>query len=224
MGFDFPGIYLYDGQRFLAGPSVLARSAREAAGDRVCVIQGTTTEANLRAYLAREKLSMTLVLLSSDEGAWLSFSKGRCDLFANDGIGLALRNANHAPVPSANHLLTDVLSKEPLGPVVRGDDHQWFEIVRWVLNVLVAAEEMEGEHRSGEPDSGSDAAVLAGLGDDRGGALGLEPGWAARVVGQVGTYGAIFDRHLGKGSALGLDRGLNDLWTRGGLMYAPPLQ
>jgi general L-amino acid transport system substrate-binding protein len=127
-------------------------------------------------------------------------------------------------VPSANHLLTDVLSKEPLGPVVRGDDHQWFEIVRWVLNVLVAAEEMEGEHRSGEPDSGSDAAVLAGLGDDRGGALGLEPGWAARVVGQVGTYGAIFDRHLGKGSALGLDRGLNDLWTRGGLMYAPPLQ
>ncbi|MCF8483494.1 MAG: amino acid ABC transporter substrate-binding protein [Rhodospirillum sp.] len=227
MGFDFPGIYLYDGQRFLGGPTVHPGSVRQAEGKSVCVIKGTTAEANLRDFLTRTDLELTVITVASDEGAWLSFSKGRCDLFVNDGIGLALRNVNHASDPTANHLLTEVISKEPLGPVVRADDHQWFEITRWVLNILVAAEEQgltQATISRVEGVGGSDRAVLAGLGNDEAAALGLESGWSLRVIKQVGNYGEIFDRHLGMNSPLKLERGLNALWTEGGLMYAPPLQ
>jgi general L-amino acid transport system substrate-binding protein len=233
MGFDFPGVYLFDGQRFLAGPKVPRGSMREAEGHSVCVIQGTTAEENLRNFLARTNLHLIVITVKSDEGAWLSFTKGRCDMFVNDGIGMALRNANAAPVPSANHLMGEVISKEPLGPVVRSDDHEWFEIIRWVLEVLVAAEE-QGVTRAGmslmekggqvEEGAGADRAVLLGKGNDGAAALGLDPGWIVRVITQVGNYGEIFDRHLGADSSLKLARGVNALWTDGGLMYAPPLQ
>ncbi|ABC23315.1 amino acid ABC transporter substrate-binding protein [Rhodospirillum rubrum] len=229
LGFDFPGVLIYDGQRFLAKPSVPEGSVKAAAGLRVCIIMGTTAEVNLRDFLKKNDLEMTVIATESDEGAWTSFLKGRCELFVNDGIGLALRNALHMTPPRVNHLMTEAISKEPLGPVVRGDDHQWLEINRWVLNVLIAAEEAGISSTtlvdpSPTADLSSEDRVFVGGPEDNAAALGLEPGWARRVIAAVGNYGEVFDRNLGKGSEIGLDRGVNALWSEGGLMISPPLQ
>ncbi len=226
-GFDFPGVYLYDGQRVIIRGDLPVHGLVEAEGEAICVVTGTTSESNLDDYLARLGVGMVVKRLASDEGAWTAFLNGRCAMFTSDGIGLALRRALHAPDPSAFRFLPEVISREPLGPVVRSGEHRLFEVVRWVLNVMIAAEESgltsENIDNKALQPRRTDARVLTGQAEDNGPAMGLTPGWAYRVVKQVGSYGEVFTRNLGVGSPVNLPRGLNALWREGGVMYAPPL-
>lgn len=225
--FAFPVIYLYDGQGFLAHKDLKARTLKDAGGATVCAITETTSIANLEDYLAVHPLPLKLLPVQSDEGGWSSFLKRRCDIMTNDRSGLIVRRALHSPNPSDYVLLDEVISKEPLGPVVRAGDPDWTRTVRWVVLAMIAAE----EHGVGRANavtlaSSGDAEVraLLGTGDDRAKALGLQRGWARRIIEQVGNYGEVFDRHLGADSPLKADRGLNRLWTQGGLLYAPPFK
>lgn len=227
LGFIFPAVYLYDGQGFLAHKDLKARSLYEAGAASVCTITETTSIANLEDYLGSHPLPLKLVPVQSNEGGWSAFLKRRCDIMTNDVSGLIVRRALHSPNPDDYVLLTDIISKEPLGPAVRADDLAWVQVVRWVVLAMIAAEEKGVTQASAISQTvGKDpeARALVGLGNDHAKALGLEPGWARRVLQQVGNYGEVFDRNLGAGSSLKLDRGLNRLWTQGGLLYAAPFR
>lgn len=228
MGFVFPGIYLYDGQGFLAHADSGITSLATAGSARVCVIANTTSIQNLRDFVRRTGASLRLVEATSDEGAWGNFLKRRCDLYTNDRLGLRVR-AGSTPNPGTGFtLLPDVISREPLGPMIRNDDPQFAHLLRWLLNGLVAAEDL-GITRASvqtppDPSLPHDALVLYGRADDYGAAFGIQAGWLKRAVAAVGNAGEIYNRNLGVGSPLKIDRGLNDLWTRGGLLYPVPLR
>ncbi len=225
--FVFPVVYLYDGQGFLAHKDLNAKTLKEAGAASVCAITDTTSIANLEDYLGSHPLPLKLLPVQSNEGGWSSFLKRRCDIITNDLSGLIVRRALHSPNPDDYVLLEDIISKEPLGPALRADDPAWIGIVRWVVLAMIAAEENGiGQALATSQAVGRtpEARALVGLGDDHGKALGMEPGWVRRILQQVGNYGEVFDRHLGKDSPLKLDRGLNRLWTQGGLHYAPPFK
>lgn len=227
MKLSFPAVYLYDGQGFLAHKDLKARSLKEAGAATVCAITETTSIANLEDYLATHPLPLKLLPVQSNEGGWSSFLKRRCDIMTNDLSGLVTRRALHSPNPDDYVLLSDVISKEPLGPVVRSDDPEWTTVVRWVVLAMIAAEESglgQGNVRERAASSDPQVRALLGLGDDHARALGLERGWARRIIEQVGNYGEVFERHLGAQSAMKGERGLNRLWTKGGLLYAPPFK
>jgi ABC-type amino acid transport/signal transduction systems, periplasmic component/domain len=231
-GVDFPVVYLFDGQSFIAHRSLgvarlddLARVA--AAGDHsVCVIEQTTTLRNLEIWMARSGVHLTLKRVRSDEGALSAFFNHHCDLFTSDRISLHTQRRIKAPNSADYVILPEVISKEPLSPMVRVDEKRWFDLVRWVFLITVLAEEkgITAANAAAMKDS-PDAEVrkLLGVTPGLGKGLGLDDDWGWRVVTQVGNYGEIFDRHLGAGSPLGFERGLNALWSRGGLLYAPPL-
>lgn len=227
MGFAFPGVYLYDGQGFIthreSGITALATITQAS----VCVIANTTTIQNLRDYISRSGAKLTLVESSSDEGAWSNFLKRRCDLYTNDRLGLRVRAGSSPGGESAFVLLPDIISREPLGPMVRNDDPVFASLLQWLLNGLIAAEDMgvtKATVATGQAGQNHDLGVILGTQEDYASHFGIAPGWIRRAILAVGNAGEIYDRNLGVGSSLKVDRGLNDLWSRGGLMYPLPLR
>ncbi|WP_448203558.1 amino acid ABC transporter substrate-binding protein [Azospirillum sp. sgz302134] len=227
-GVDFPVVYLFDGQGFIVHRSAgIARAAdlvKTAAS--VCVIEQTTTLLNLESWIARTGARFSMKRVRSTEGALSAFFNHHCDLFTGDRIGLHAQRRLKAPDSSDYVILPDVISKEPLGPMVRVQEKRWFDVVRWVFLATVLAEEkgITSANAAGMKGSADvEVRKLLGAVPGLGAGLGLDDGWGWRVITQVGSYGEMYDRHLGAGSPLGIERGPNDLWNKGGLMYAPPL-
>lgn len=231
-GVNFPVVYLYDGQSFMAHRSLgiaslidLTKLAARAAVS-VCVVEHTTSMRNLEAWMAQTDTRLVMKQTHSSDGALSAFFNHHCDLITNDRIGLHGKRLNDAPNGDGYVVFPEVISKEPLGPMVRADDKRWFDIVRWVFLVTALAEEKGiTAANAGAMKASDDAEVRKLLGGrpGLGSGLGLDDAWGWRVITQVGNYGEIYDRHLGKASPLGIERGLNALWIKGGLLYAPPL-
>jgi len=228
LGLNWVGVLYYDGQGFLAHRSLGAKNLAEVGAASVCVQSGgTTTVKNLAEYTRLNNPKMTALTFESFEGHLGAFLRRRCDLLTTDRLELVGILASPVANPDDYVLFPEVISKEPLGPVVRDDDPQWFDIVKWVIYATIAAEEkgvtsanVAAMRGSEDPEVRRLLGVDPGLGE----ILGLDDAWAARVIEQVGNYGEIFERNLGQETPLGLERGLNALWTEGGLMYAPPLR
>ncbi|NYZ13406.1 amino acid ABC transporter substrate-binding protein [Azospirillum sp. RWY-5-1] len=223
---DFPIIYMYDGQGFMAHRSRGIRSLADIADATVCVIERTTSIRNLEAWQAETGTRLTIRRVQSTEGALSAFFNHHCDLYTNDRIGLFAQRLLNAPNPADYVILPEVISKEPLGPMVRAGDDRWRELVRWVILATIVAEEKgltEAKAPMVKDSPDPEVGRLLGLTPGIGTGLGLDDRWALRVISAVGNFGEIFDRNLGAGSRLGIDRGQNALWNRGGLMYAPPL-
>jgi len=225
MGLSFPATWLYDGQAFLTRPSLGVHTAKALGNHSVCVTDGTTSRRNLEDYLRRTGQVPPVIIAQTDEGAWNSFIKGRCDVLTNDRFGLLTRARQYSGEWKDFVLLPELISKEPLGPVVREEDQKWFKLVRWVIMAMVDAEELGVTSSNINHLQADDVQtlILTGKGEDYGPALGIAPGWARRVIEQVGNYGEVFDRDLGSLSPFLSGRGVNALWDREGILYAPPL-
>jgi general L-amino acid transport system substrate-binding protein len=224
---SFVGTYYYDGQGFLTPVDLGVASARELDGARICVMPATTTALNLDDYSAAYGLSFEPVFVDTPRAGLEAYAQGRCEAFTNDVSSLAgLRRGLETPADHA--ILPDVISKEPLGPVVRARDPDFVEAARWVLLALIAAEEygVTAANAADFAEAARNREVSRLLGSEGafGESLGLAPDFALNAVRARGNYGEIFERHLGAESELGLRRGLNDQWTRGGLLYAPPFR
>lgn len=224
LGFDFPAVYFYEGQGFLALKSLGLKRLTDMKSGRICVVEGTTTKTNLMGFVRTHNMPVEIIPIESYSGSWDSFVKGRCEVLSNDRLFLGIQMATQLANPEDYMLLPDVISREPLAPVVRGDDRKWMKIVRYAVLAVIGAEELGVSSTNMASFEGSqDAQIMAliGTGEDHGAALGLEPGWLKRIVSQVGNYQEIFDRSFGTG--LNLERGQNALWRDGGYIYAPPL-
>jgi general L-amino acid transport system substrate-binding protein len=225
LGLLFGPVTYYDGQGFMVAKKLGVTKASELAGATVCVQPGTTTELNLADFFRSNNMPLKQVVIENIDEVENAFFAGRCDAYTTDGASLAGTRASKATNPDDYVILPERISKEPMAPAVRQGDDQWFSIIRWVAYALVEAEErgissanVDEMTKSADPNIQRLLGVTPGNGE----ALGLSEKWAYNAIKTVGNYGEIFDRNLGKGSALKLDRGLNDLWTKGGLMYAPP--
>ncbi len=218
-GLEFAGIAYYDGQGFLAHAVDGMSSALQLQGARVCVVKGTTTEENAAAWFMANDLDVSFVRFTSRPEARMAFASHDCDVFTADASALAAERSV-LPSPEDYVILPEIISKEPLGPVTRDGDPAWTGLVRWTLYGLINAEELgiTDESVEGNPDR------AVALGNAAVAPLGLAEDWLARAVASVGHYGQIFDRNLGESSPLGIRRGVNALWTEGGILYAPPMQ
>lgn len=226
-GLKFGGVSLYDGQAFMARASLGVRSALELSGAAVCTHAGTTAEFSVAEYFRANGMEYKVVSFEKADEVVAAYDANRCDVLSANRTTLArlrLRLAN----PDEHTVLPETLSPEPLGPVVRQGDDQWADIVRWTLNLLVNAEELGVSSESVNSYTESANPNVARLLDldrnDFGRKAGLGPGWSYQVLSQVGNYGEVYERNLGSDSALSLSRGLNALWTNGGLLYAPPMR
>jgi general L-amino acid transport system substrate-binding protein len=228
MGFNMAGVNFYDGQGFMVPRRANLAGARQLDGATVCVLPGSTTELNLADFARREGIRVQPIVLSSMDEMTAAYQAGRCDAMTSDASQLAALRVSALREPDAHVILPERVSKEPLGPMVRHGDDQWLDVVSWVLRLMIEAEEagITRENVEQMRDTSQDPNIqrMLGVTPGFGKALGLEEGWAYKVVRQVGNYGEVFERTLGRGSPIGLPRGLNDLWTRGGLMYALPLR
>lgn len=227
MGMNFVGVTYYDGQGFLVNKKLGVANARELDGATVCVQAGTTTELNLSDYFRSNGLKYTPITYDTSDESAKSLESGRCDVITSDQSQLYSQRIKLA-APDEYVVLPEVISKEPLGPAVRQGDEEWFDIVRWTLFALVNAEEMgidsQNVEQRAKTSKSPDVARLLGADGDYGKDLKLPRDWAVQVVKQVGNYGEIFDRNVGAGSVLKIERGLNALWNKGGLQYAPPVR
>lgn len=228
LGLLWVGINFYDGQAFIAKKTASLKSVKQLNGATICVDSGSTTEKNLADYFQANKLKYKAVVFDSSEASQQAFASGRCQAYTGDNGNLAVFKATQLKNPDDYVILPEVISKEPVGPAVRRGDEEWFAIARWTLNAMVEAEELGIS--SGNVDklkaSSADPSVkrVVGTGDDLGKFIGLDKEWSYRIVKQVGNYGESFDRNLGAGSKVKMPRGSMNLWTRGGLMYSPPLR
>lgn len=224
--FHFGPVYLYDGQGFLARKGSRVTSAAELNGATVCVQQGTTTELNLSDFARRSHITVRPVVIEDLRGAVSALASGRCDVITQDGAGLATTRTMLRD-PQNYVVLPERISKEPIAPVVRFGDDQWLEIVNWVFRTPVEAEEL-GIDRSNVSQfaQSTDPTVRRFLGLEPGvtDGFGLDARWTYRVVASIGNYGEIFERNLGTGTPLGMERGPNRPWTKGGLLYSPPFR
>jgi general L-amino acid transport system substrate-binding protein len=226
MGFNFGAINYYDGQGFMVRKSGGAKSARDLSGATVCVNQGSTSELNLADYFRTNNMQLKVVSFPSGEESVKAYEAGRCDSFTTDLSGLYAERLKMANV--ADHvILPEVISKEPLAPAVRHGDDQWLDIVKWVHYALLTAEEfgvtranVDEQLKSTNPD----VRRLLGVEGKHGEALGLPNDWGYRIIKHTGNYGESFERNVGAGSKLEIVRGLNALWNKGGLQYAPPIR
>ncbi|WP_349371361.1 amino acid ABC transporter substrate-binding protein [Salinarimonas sp.] len=227
LGLDFPGINYYDGQGFLVSTDLGVTSALELDGASVCVQQGTTTELNLADFFRRNDMAYEPVAFATSAEAVESYLNGRCDAFTTDASGLASERLR-APTPADHIILPEIISKEPLGPVVRHGDNQWADIVRWVHYAMLEAEEygITSENAAQMRDTSEAPAIrrLLGAEGNFGEMVGLGNDWAFNAISMVGNYGEVFDRNIGEGSPVGLSRGLNALYTEGGLQYGHPIR
>lgn len=226
LNLNFAGVNFFDGQGFMVRRSLGLDSARALDGATICVTSGTTTALNLADYFAANGMRYRAMTFEELLDAASAYETGSCDAFTSDRSSLAAFRSLFAQ-PEEHVLLPDSISKEPLGPVVRHGDDRWFDIVKWVLFALLQAEE-SGIGADNADRVGADAppAVqrLLGRAGDAGEQLGLDPHWALRAIRQVGNYGEIYDRNVGPGTPLDLPRGLNALWTNGGLLYPMPIR
>ncbi len=226
LGLNFAGINYYDGQGFLVSKELGVKSAKELDGAAVCILAGTTTELNLADYFRTHGMAYQPVVFDTGDQTVKGFEAGRCDVLTSDQsqlYGLRVKLAR----PEDAVVLPDVISKEPLGPVVRQGDDAWFNIVRWTLFAMINAEELGVTSANVEEMKSSpnpEIRRLLGLEGSPGKGLGLAEDWAYQVVRQVGNYGESFERNVGGGSPLKIERGLNALWRDGGLQYAPPIR
>jgi general L-amino acid transport system substrate-binding protein len=225
LGLHFAGVLFYDGQGFMVPKGLGVKSAKELNGAEVCVQTGTTTELNLADYFRANGMSFKPVVFESLEESKTAFFNGRCQVYTTDRSGLASIRAADAPQPDAYVILPETISKEPLGPVVRRGDDEWFAIVKWLVYALLEAEEKGVTSANVDHMKDSKDPViqrLLGSSGDMGQQLGLDNAWAARAIKAVGNYGELYSRNV---LPIGLPRdGANQLWTKGGLMYAMPLR
>ncbi len=222
----FHGVNYYDGQGFIAKKSLGVKSALELDGGSICIQTGTTTELNLADYFHDNGMKYEAVAIETNEEARQNYTAGRCDVYTTDASGLAATRSTFTD-PENHVLLPEIISKEPLGPATRQGDDQWSDIITWVLNATITAEEKGVTSANvDEMKNSKDPEVLRMLGVEgsQGKELGLDKDWAYNIIKTVGNYGEIFERNIGVNSPLGLERGLNDLWTRGGLQYSPPFR
>jgi len=227
MGVQFAGILYYDGQGFMVPTASGVKSVGQLNGATVCVEKGTIHERSLTDHFTAHGLKVTPLVIDSTAGVVNAFFTGRCKAYTSDVSHLAAARLR-APAGQTFHILSEEISKSPLGPVVRNGDDDWLTLVRWVLFALIAAEEagITGDNVRAIRKSTKHPAMLRALGADQefSDALGTDPEWALRAVESVGNYGEMFERNLGNHSPLHLERGLNRLWTHGGLMFAPPFR
>ena len=224
LGLNFVGVNYYDGQGFMVPAKKKVKSARQLNGATVCVQPGTTTELNLADYFRTHKMKFKPVVIEKLEEVLNAYFSGRCDVYTTDISGLVAVRASRAPKPAEHVILPEVISKEPLGPAVRHGDDRWFDLVKWSLFAMIEAEELGLSSKDIEQQAGSTNPAIqrfVGATGDIGKMLGVDNRWAVHIVKQVGNYGESFDANL---KPLGFERGLNKLWTQGGLMYAPPVR
>jgi general L-amino acid transport system substrate-binding protein len=226
LGLNFGAVNYYDGQGFMVRKSLKLNSALELNDAAVCVQQGTTTELNLADYFRSNKMKLKTVTFATADEAVKAYDAGRCDSYTTDASALAGERLRLAQ-PDDNAVLPEIISKEPFAPAVRHGDDQWFDIVKWTHFVMVNAEELgvtkanvDDQMKSENPD----IRRLLGTEGKFGEAFGLTNDWMYRVIKHVGNYGEVFERNVGQGSPLKIARGLNGLWTKGGLQYAPPVR
>ena len=226
LGLNFVGVNYYDGQGFIVRKALKVNSALELNGAAICVQQGTTTELNLADYFAASKMQLKTVTFATANEAVKAYDAGRCDAYTTDASALyaeRLRVAN----PNDHVILPEIISKEPLGPVVRHGDDQWFDIVKWTLFAMLDAEELNVSSKNLDEamnSSNPEIKRLVGTEGNYGEQLGLSKDWAVRIVKLVGNYGESFERNVGLSSPLKIERGLNKLWNKGGIQYAPPIR
>jgi general L-amino acid transport system substrate-binding protein len=225
-GMFFTGVNFYDGQGFMVRKKLGVESALKLDGASICIQQGTTTELNAADFFRAHDMKFEPVVFATDEEAVKAYDSGRCDAYTTDASGLHAERLKLA-APDDHIVLPEIISKEPLGPSVRKDDIQWFQIVQWAHYALITAEEdgvtkanVDEKLRSDNPE----IRRLLGVEGDFGKGLGLTNDWAYRIIKAVGNYGEIFDRNVGDGSSIKIARGLNALWSKGGLQYAPPIR
>jgi len=226
LGLNFTGVNYYDGQGFLVRKALKVNSALELNDAAVCVQQGTTTELNLADYFRANKMKLKTVTFATADEAIKAYDSGRCDAFTTDASGLYAERLRLAK--SDDHIvLPEIISKEPLGPSVRHGDDQWFDIVRWMHFAMVIAEELNVTSKNLDEmlkSDNPDVKRLLGTEGNYGEQLGLTKDWAYRIIKHIGNYGESFERNIGQSSPLKISRGLNALWTKGGLQYAPPIR
>ncbi len=222
----FHGVNYYDGQGFMVNKNLGVSSAKELDGASVCIQTGTTTELNLADYFHANGMEYEAVTIETNDEARQNYLSGRCDVYTTDASGLAATRSTF-PDPGNHIVLPEIISKEPLGPATRHGDDQWSDIITWVLNATVTAEEkgvtqanVDSMKNSKDPE----VLRLLGVEGNQGAELGLSKDWAYQIIKQIGNYGEIFERNIGVNTAIGLERGQNALWTNGGLQYSPPFR
>lgn len=227
LGLEFTGVTYYDGQSFMAPKALGVKSALELDGASICVQPGTTTELNLADYFRANNMSYEPVVIERLDEVRTAYDQGRCDVYTTDQSGLYAERTVLSQ-PDEHVILPEVISKEPLGPVVRHGDSEWADVVRWALYAMLEAEEygVNSQNVDEQKANSTNPAVrrLLGVEGDMGANLGLAPEWSYNVIKQIGNYGEIFEANVGQGTPLKIERGLNALWTNGGLQYAMPLR
>ena len=222
---SFTGVNYYDGQGFMVPKDLGVSSAKELDGASVCIQTGTTTELNLADFFRTNNMSYEPVPIETNAEARQNYQAGRCDVYTTDASGLAATRATFE-APGDHVILPEIISKEPLGPLVRHGDDNWGDIVRWTLNVLIIAEELgvtqDNVMKMAEGTDNPEINRMLGSEGSYGEMLGLPADWAVHAIKANGNYGEIFARYIGTETDIGLERGLNELWTRGGILYAPP--
>jgi general L-amino acid transport system substrate-binding protein len=226
--FEFVGVNYYDGQGFMVPKSLGVTSAKELDGATVCIQTGTTTELNLADFFRANNISYEPVPIETNAEANAKYIAGACDVYTTDASGLAATRSTFEN-PADHVILPEIISKEPLGPLVRHGDSEWADVVRWTYNVLLIAEELgvnagNVEKLAAAPTENPEINRMLGTEGEYGAMIGLPKDWAVKVLKAVGNYGEIYDRTIGPDTPIGLARGLNALWTQGGIQYAAPFR
>ncbi len=226
LGLNFAGVVYYDAQGFMVRKAAKVSSALELSNTTVCVQSGTTTQLNLADYFRSNNMKYEAVVFNTADEVIKAYESGRCDVFTTD-VSQIYAERLKLTKPDDHMILPELISKEPLGPVVRHGDDQWFDIVKWTLFAMINAEEYDVSQKTLEQRLKSDrpdVKRLLGVEGNYGEQLGLTNDWVVRIIRHVGNYGEIFDRNVGANSRLKIDRGLNKLWNKGGIQYAPPVR
>jgi len=225
--FEFAGIAFYDGQGFIIPKELGISSAKDLDGATICIQTGTTTELNLADFFRTNNISFEPVPVETNGEAQQQYLAGACDVFTTDASALAATRATFES-PDEHIVLPEIISKEPLGPLVRHGDNQWGDIVRWTLNAMITAEELGVSSANAtelaKGTNNPEINRLLGTDGNLGEQLGLSPDWAYNIISSVGNYGESFARNVGTDTPIGIARGLNALWTEGGLQYSPPFR
>ncbi len=227
LGLHFIAVTYYDGQGFMVPKKLKVTSAKQLRNASICVQSGTTTEKNLADYFKALNVPIKTVVFEGLEASLKAFFSGRCQAYTTDASALASLRNKEARDPDDYVILPELISKEPLGPAVRRGDDEWFAIAKWVVFALIEAEEygLRQANVDAEKQSTNPAVQrILGTSEDTGKLLGLDKEWAYRAIKAVGNYGEIFERNVGPKSTLKLPRGANNLWNKGGLIYAPPIR
>jgi general L-amino acid transport system substrate-binding protein len=226
MGLAFAGITYYDGQGFMVPKKLGVKSAKELNGASVCVQTGTSTELNLADYFRVNKMTYKPVVFEKVDEALAAYEGGRCDVYTTDQSGLYAQRPR-LKEPESHVVLPEIISKEPLGPSVRQGDFQWFTIAKWVYFALLIAEESDVTQKNVDEmlkSTNPEVKRLLGTEGEFGKGIGLDNDWVVRIVKGVGNYGEIYERNVGPDTPLKIARGVNNLWSKGGLQYAPPIR